>query len=485
MATPSGSSPPSAARPLAAAAKPHLSLLRVVEMNLGFLGLQFSFGLQQANMVPIYSWLGADEARLPLLQLAGPMTGLLIQPLIGALSDRTDSRFGRRTPYFLIGACLCSLGLFLMPLSVSIVMAASLLWLLDAGNNITMEPYRAYVSDRLNPNQHEIGVLSQSAFTGLAQFLAFLSPSILVYWLGFDRNAVDAHHIPRITHIAFLVGAVLSISTILWSVIRVRELPLSADEKARIAAAPSSPLATLSEIWRAIVEMPQAMRQMAWMSLFQWYGFSIYWSYAALSIGRSVYATTDKTSPAFRDAVLTAQQLGAFYNLIGFAAAFAMVPVARRLGAKQIHLICLALAGMAMLVLPHIGPSATTSPAGFAAMAKPELGRHLLLLLPAIGLGLGWASIMGNPYVILAGSIPPERTGVYMGIFNMMIVIPMLLNGLTFGLIYHTVLHGDSRNALSFAGVLLLCASVTMIWVKNPPRGTLPENPYPEEPHVT
>ena len=464
--------------------KPRLSLLRVVEMNLGFLGLQFSFGLQQANMVPIYSWLGADEARLPLLQLAGPMTGLLIQPLIGALSDRTDSRFGRRTPYFLIGAVLCSAGLFLMPLSVSILMAASLLWLLDAGNNITMEPYRAYVSDRLNPSQHEIGFLSQSAFTGLAQFLAFLSPSILVYWLGFDRNAVDAHHIPRITHIAFLVGAVLSISTILWSVLRVRELPLTADEKARIAAAPSSPLATLREIGQAIVEMPKAMRQMAWMSLFQWYGFSIYWSYAALSIGRSVYQTADKTSPAFRDAVLTAQQLGAFYNLLGFAAAFAMVPVARRLGAKQIHLICLALAGIAMLILPHIGPVAGTAPTAFAAMAIPELGRHLLLL-PAIGLGLGWASIMGNPYVILAGSIPPERTGVYMGIFNMMIVIPMLLNGLTFGLLYHTLLHGDPRNALSFAGVLLLCASVTMIWVKNPKRGFTPENPYPEEPHVS
>ena len=464
--------------------KPQLSLLRVIEMNLGFFGLQFSFGLQQANMVPIYSWLGADEVRLPLLQLAGPMTGLLIQPLIGALSDRTDSRFGRRTPYFLIGAVLCSAGLFLMPLSVSILMAASLLWLLDAGNNITMEPYRAYVSDRLNPSQHEIGFLSQSAFTGLAQFLAFLSPSILVYWLGFDRNAVDAHHIPRITHIAFLVGAVLSVTTILWSVLRVRELPLTAEEKARIAAAPSSPLATLGEIWRAIVEMPQAMRQMAWMSLFQWYGFSIYWSYAALAIGRSAYATTDKASPAFREAVLTAQQLGAFYNLIGFAAAFAMVPVARRLGAKQIHLICLALAGLAMLVLPHIGPSAAASPAAFATLAMPELGQHLMLLVPAIGLGLGWASIMGNPYVILAGSIPPERTGVYMGIFNMMIVIPMLLNGLTFGPIYRTWLHGDSRNALSFAGVLLLCAAVTMIWVKNPPRGTSPENPYPEEPHV-
>ncbi|HWU04154.1 MAG TPA: MFS transporter [Novosphingobium sp.] len=453
---------------LAPARKPHLSLARIVEMNLGFLGLQFSFGLQQGNMVPIYSWLGADEARLPILQLAGPVTGLIIQPLIGALSDRTASRLGRRTPYFLIGAVMCSLGLFAMPHSVSLLMAASLLWLLDAGNNITMEPYRAYVSDRLNPDQHEIGFLSQSAFTGLAQCLAFLSPSILVYWFGIDRNAVDSHNIPQITHISFLIGAVLSISTILWSVLRVPELPISDEERERIAAAPRSAGATLREIGQAIVDMPKAMRQMAWMSLFQWYGFSIYWSYAALSIGRSVYGTTDKGSALFRDAVLTTQQLGAFYNLVGFVAAFAMVPLARRLGASRLHMLCLALCGAVLLYLPSVGAQGGVAPAMFSALAMPELGRHLALLIPALGLGLGWASIMGNPYVILAGSIPPERTGVYMGIFNMMIVVPMLLNGLTFGWLYRHLLGGDSRHAIAFAGVLLLCAAATMLRVKSP-----------------
>ena len=466
--------------------KPRLPLLRVIEMNLGFFGVQFSFGLQQANMVPIYSWLGASEAHLPILQLAGPMTGLLIQPLIGALSDRTSSRLGRRTPYLLLGAVLCSLALFFMPRSSGILMAASLLWLLDASNNITMEPYRAYVSDRLDPSQHDIGYLSQSAFTGLAQFLAFLSPSILIYWLGFDGDAVDAHRIPRITHIAFLVGAVLSISTVVWSVFRVPEPPLSAGQRAypanSLPPAPAPSTHPLREIARAILEMPRAMRQMAWMSLFQWYGFAIYWSYAALSIGRSVYLTVDKTGPAFREAVLTAQQLGAFYNLAGFGAAFAMVPLTRRLGPGQVHLFSLAAAGCAMLALPHIGPGADPSPRLFAALAMPDLGRHLALLLPALGLGLGWASIMGNPYVILAGSIPPERTGVYMGIFNMMIVIPMLLAATTFGLLYTTLLHGDSRNAISFAGALLLCAAVSMLWVKNPPRATREPAPFDKPP---
>ena len=318
-----------------------------------------------------------------------------------------------------------------------------------------------------------------------------------MYWLGFNPNAVDAHHIPTITHIAFLIGAVLSITTILWSALRVRELPLTDDEKAAIAAAPSSLWATLCEIGGAIRDMPHAMRQMGWMSLFQWYGFSIYWSYGVLSIGRSIYHTTDKTGTAFREAVLTTQQLGALYNLIGFAAAFAMVPITRRLGAKQMHMFCLAAAGAAMLSLPLIGSASGTAPALFAGMAMPDLGRHLLLLLPAFGLGLGWASIMGNPYVILAGSIPKERTGVYMGIFNMMIVIPMLLNAFTFPFYYdasevhvfgwNTHLHGfnllggDSRHAISLAGVLLLCAAVTMIWVKNPIRDVMP---HPEEPHA-
>lgn len=391
-----------------AIAKRHLSLWRILEMNLGFLGLQFSFGLQQGNMGPIYSYLGANEAALPILSLAGPLTGLLVQPIIGAMSDRTNSRFGRRTPYFLVGAVLCSLGLFAMPYSSSLLMAASLLWVLDGGNNITMEPYRAYVSDRLNPDQHELGFLSQSAFTGLAQALAFLTPSLLVYGFGMSKDVVDAHNIPAVTHVAFEIGAVLSITTILWSVIRVPELPLTDAEARAIAVAPKSAGAVLAEVWDAIRDMPPAMRQLGVMSLFQWYAMGLYWSYVIYSIGRSVYGTAQANSAAFHDAVLTNGQMAAFYNAVAFVAAFAMMPLTRRFGPKAMHAVCLTLAGAGMLVLPHIHD-------------KP------LLFIPAVGVGLGWASIMGNPYVILAGSIPPARTGVYMGIFNMMIVIPMLL----------------------------------------------------------
>lgn len=430
--------------------KPHLSLAQIIQMNIGFLGLQFSFGLQQSNMNPIYSYLGADEAALPLLALAGPMTGLLVQPLIGAMSDRTVSRWGRRTPYFLVGAILCSLSLLAMPYSPALWIAATLLWVLDAANNITMEPYRAYVSDRLNADQLSIGYLTQSAFTGLAQTLAYLAPSILVF-LGMNKNAVDTNHIPNITRLSFVVGAVLSLSTIVWSIWRVRELPLSTKRVAQLRAKSHSIGAALGEIRDAVIEMPLAMRQLAVMKLFQWYGMVCYWQYVTYAIARSLFHTVDPASEGFRDAVLVNGQVGGFYNFVAFVGAFALVPFARRFGPKAMHCACLVAAGVAMIALPGIESKG-------------------LLFLPMIGIGLGWASIMGNPYVMLANSIPPERTGVYMGIFNMFIVIPMLIQSVTLPLIYHRWLGGDPRHVVVLAGVLLLAAALATLFVRVPRR---------------
>lgn len=431
--------------------KPRLSLLRIIEMNLGFLGLQFSFGLQQSNMAPIYSYLGANEASLPLLQLAGPLTGLLVQPLIGAMSDRTASRWGRRTPYFLFGAVLCSIGLFVMPLSPTILAAVCTLWILDAGNNITMEPYRAYVSDRLSLEQRNFGFLSQSAFTGLGQMLAYLAPSVMVNALGFDINAVDSHNIPVITRAAFTIGAVLSFTTILWSILRVPELPLSEQARATIAAKSRTIGATLGEIWDAIVTMPPTMRKLALMSLFQWYAMFAYWNYVIYAISRSVYGEANPLSEGFRRAVLDNGMLGGFYNGVAFVAALAMVPLTRRWGAATMHSICLVAAGIGMLAIPHI-TGATW------------------LFLPAIGIGLGWGSIMGNPYIILSNTIPPERTGVYMGIFNLMIVAPMLLNAATMPLYFDSWLGGDARNVLTLCGVLMGLAAVCVLWAREPRR---------------
>ena len=430
--------------------KPTLSFWQIVNMNFGFFGIQFSFGLQQANMSPIYQYLGADEASLPWLWLAGPMTGLLVQPIIGAMSDRTVSRWGRRTPYFLIGAITCSLGLLVMPYSPTLWFAAGLLWILDAANNVTMEPYRAYVSDRLKREQHALGFLTQSAFTGLAQTLAYLAPNILV-WLGMNKDAVGDNHIPQVTLAAFIIGAVLSSATVWWSVRRVPELPQSEGEIAAMRARPRGALATLAEIWEAIKVMPPTMRRLWWMALFQWYGMMCYWIYIVPALAKTMFNTSDASTVGFRDASLLNGQIGGFYNFVAFVAAFAMVPVVRRIGPKWMHAFCLLAAAAGMWALPEIREKAW-------------------LFVPMLGVGLAWASIMGNPYVMLAGSIPPERAGVYMGIFNMFIVIPMLIQMVTLPLIYRSLLGGQPDNVIRLAGTLLACAAVAVLCVKTEER---------------
>lgn len=426
--------------------KPHLSFWQIVNMNFGFFGIQFSFGLQQSSMSPIYSYLGADEASLPYLWLAGPVTGLIVQPIIGAMSDKTVSRWGRRTPYFLIGALLCSLGLLAMPFSPTLWMAASLLWILDAANNVTMEPYRAYVSDRLDSSQHSLGFLTQSAFTGLGQTLAYLTPSLLVM-LGMNKDAVNANHIPHIVIAAFLIGAVFSLGSVLWSLKTTPEIPLTAEEVAVIRAQPNNALSTLQDIWQAIREMPSTMKQLAVMKLFQWYALFCYWQYIMLSLAKTVFDTTDPASTGFRDAGLLNGQLGAFYNFIAFIAAFALVPFAQRFGPKLVHAFCLTAAGIGLMVIPSIQQSA-------------------YLFIPMFGMGLAWASIMGNPYIMLAGCIPKERTGVYMGIFNMFIVIPMIIQIFTLPLIYRSVLDANPQNVIRLAGVLLVCAAISVCFVR-------------------
>jgi maltose/moltooligosaccharide transporter len=428
------------------ATKPHLSLGKILQMNLGFLGLQFSFGLQQANMGPIWGYLGADEADFSWLGVAGPLTGLIVQPIIGVMSDRTGGKWGRRTPYFLIGALMCSLGLFLMPLSSAVIMAFSLMFLLDVGNNVTMEPYRAYVNDRLNPDQRGMGFLSQSAFTGLAQTLAYASPFLLVQ-LGLSQTGVTTHRIPDFVRVSFWIGTFLSIATILWSILRVPELPLSEPEMARIKALPKGMKATFGEIVAAVKMMPGPMRAMAWMSLFQWYAMKGLWDYANNAVARSVFHTSDNKSLAFQNAQLLYGQVGATYNFIAFVTAFLMPAIAKRIGASKLHALCLCAMAVSFLTLPMIESK-------------------LLVFLPAIGLGLGWASIMGNPYIVLADSIPPERTGVYMGLFNVMICAPMILYAFTMKFLYEPVFGGDPRNVLMFSGVLMVCAAIAILRVK-------------------
>lgn len=437
------------------ATKPRLSLPRIIEMNIGFFGLQFSFGLQQANMGPIYGYLGADEATMPLLWLAGPMTGLIVQPIVGAMSDRTLSKYGRRTPYFLIGAIICTICLFFMPMSPALWVAASLLWILDAGNNITMEPYRAYVADRLQEDQRSVGFLTQSSFTGLAQTLSYLAPTLLATIV--DRNLLDTNGIPMIVRIAFVIGAILSISTILWSVIRVPELPLEPEERTAIEEKPMTIGGVFGEIFSAMRDMPPAMKQLALAMFFQWYAMFTYWQFIAFSLSRSLFDTSDTSSEGFREAGLVVGQIGAFYNFIAFVGALALIPIVKKMGVKPVHALCLAASGLAMLAIPNIDD-------------------RTLLFIPMIGIGIGWAGMMGNTYVMLANSIPPARNGIYMGIFNMFIVIPMLIETMTMPLMYEPLLGGDARNAIMLGGVLMFCGAIATMFVKvgHPADKTIP-----------
>lgn len=423
-----------------------LTLPQILNMNFGFFGLQYSFGLQQANMSPIYSYLGANENDLPLLWLAGPMTGLLVQPIIGAMSDRTITRWGRRTPYFLVGAIFCSLALLIMPFSASVLMAASVLWILDAANNITQEPYRAFVSDKLDKSQHSIGFLTQSAFTGLGQTLSYLTPFLLINFFAFSESD-KIGKLPSTTLIAFLIGAVVSIGSIMWTLYTTKEIPLTEAEKDEIRKTPTGVAATLVEIFAAIKEMPLTMALMGPMMLFSWYAMFIYWQYIAKGISKSLYDTVDAASPLFRKADLLVGPLGAFYNGVAFVSAFGMAWLARKWGPKWLHAACLLLAGIGMLSIPAI---------------KQEG----MLFLPMIGIGLCWASMMGNPYIMLAGSIPPERTGVYMGIFNMFIVIPMLIETFTVPMYYKSFLGNNPENALRLAGTLMVFASISVFFIQ-------------------
>lgn len=422
--------------------KPKLTFSQIINMNVGFFGIQYSFGLQQSAVNPIYDFLGASPDEIPLLNLAGPMTGLLIQPIIGAMSDKTWSpRFGRRKPYFFIGALMCSLALFLYPFSSSLWMAAGLLWILDVGNNTAMEPYRAFIADKLDPSQQPTGFQAQSFFTGLGQTLVnlsiFIFPMIFVGTTG---------SLPTWVYASFFLGAVASVGSVWWSMRTTAEIPPSEEELAEMKANPLNILTPFVEIPSAIKEMPKVMWQLALVYLFQWYALFCYWQNSSKSIAQSVWKTTTyQDNPLYSEAVSWTGLVNGWYNIVMFLVAFSLVGFAKKYSPKAVHTFCLVLAGLGFLAFPMI--------------------ENKYLLFPAItGFGIGWASMMGIPYLIVVGEIPKERYGVYMGIINMMIVIPMLIQTLTFGYILKNFLNNDPGKAITFAGVLLLiAASATML----------------------
>lgn len=446
--------------------KGKMNFWQIWNMNFGFFGIQFSFGLQQSNMSAIYKFLGADEASLPMLWLAGPVTGLLVQPIIGAISDGTWSpKFGRRKPFFLIGALIASLALVLMPFSTTIFMAASLLWILDAANNIAMEPYRAFVADRLPKEQHSIGFLMQSFFTGLGITLANFTPAILVSLGILAITDKFENGIPTYTYWAFFIGAFASVATILISVFTTKEIPPTPEELNELLEKKKTPVVqrTFTEIKEAFINMPLTMKQLIPVKFFTWYAMFCYWQYITSTLSISLYNTTDQASEGFSKAQLLTGSLNGTYNIVCFLVAFALVPLALKIGAKGVHFVALILGGIGVFSIPYLND--TTLLFHLYNPFGESIAITTLFLYP-VGLGIAWASMLAMPYQLLAGSIPKEKTGVYMGIFNMFIVIPMAIQVLSMQFFVYDWLGQNPVNVIRLAGIFLIIGGVLTLLIK-------------------
>ena len=445
--------------------KKQLSFWQILTMNFGFFGVQFSFGLQQSNMSAIYRYLGANEAELPMLWLAGPVTGLIVQPVIGAISDGTWSpKFGRRKPFFLMGALIASLALIAMPFSSSIWMAASLLWILDAANNIALEPYRAFVSDKLPKKQYSIGFLMQSFFTGLGSIMSNFTPVILVSFGILALSDTMDNGVPVSTYWAFGIGAIASIGTILVTVLTTSEYPPTKEELAVINAnkAKGNTFSrTLKEIKEAFMKMPKTMRQLIPVMFFSWYAMFCYWQYLTSALSLSLFDTLDQNTPFFNQAQLLTGNLNGTYNIICVLIAFPMIPIARKLGAKNLHFISLLLGGIGLMIMPFLNDTDIlfTIPLGSGIPVSQ-------IYLFSFGLGITWASMMAMPYQMLAASIPSDKMGIYMGIFNMFIVIPMIIEIFTMQYFVYDLLGSNPINVIRLAGACLVIAGFFSLFVR-------------------
>jgi len=447
--------------------KKHLNFWQIMTMNFGFFGVQFSFGLQQSNMSAIYKYLGAEESELPLLWLAGPVTGLLVQPIIGAISDGTWSpKFGRRKPFFLIGAVIASLALIAMPYSSSIWMAAGLLWILDAANNIALEPYRAFISDKLPEKQYSFGFLVQSFFTGLGTTLANFTPAILVSFGILALTDKMDNGIPVSTYWAFAIGAAASIITILITVLTTSEYPPNPEELNAIENSKKGEnliIKIIMDIGVAIKEMPLAMKQLIPVMFFPWYAMFCYWQYLTSALSLSLYGTLDQSTSYFNQAQLLTGNLNGTYNIICFTIAFAMIPIAKRLGAQKLHFVSLLVGGIGLLSMPFLNDVDVLFTIPFGGGIEVSQ-----IYLFSFGLGITWASMMAMPYQILASSIPNGKTGIYMGIFNIFIVVPMIIQIFSVQYFVYDLLGENPINIIRLAGSFLIIGGIFSLFVSQP-----------------
>ncbi len=421
---------------------PHrLGLKEIFNMSFGFLGIQFGFALQNANVSRIFQTLGAEIDDIAILWIAAPLTGLLIQPIIGYVSDRTWHRYwGRRRIFFFLGAVCASAALFLMPNSSALWMAAVLLWVLDASINVSMEPFRAFVGDKLPQSQRTTGFAMQTFFIGLGAVVASLLPYFFTNVLNIS-NTAPAGVIPDSVKYSFYIGGSVFFLAVLWTVISTREEPPSDLERWKLQKQQTRGLfGAIREIFSGILSMPSTMVQLAIVQFFTWIAFFAMWIYTTSGIALNAYGTADPASQAFQDAGDWVGVMFMVYNGVSAITAFLLPMLARKISRRMTHLLCLLVGGISLVSMLYIHDP-------------------LILLLPMIGVGLAWSSTLTMPYSILAGALPAEKMGFYMGVFNFFIVIPQIIASAILGFFVKNIFHDESIYALVVGGVAMIIAA--------------------------
>ncbi|MGI9067872.1 MAG: MFS transporter [Pyrinomonadaceae bacterium] len=449
--------------------KPRLSFWQIFNMSFGFMGIQFGWGLQLANMSGIYTYLGASPDDVPLLWLAGPMTGLLVQPIVGSMSDRTWNRLGRRRPYFLVGAILASIALFFMPDSSVLWMAAGMLWILDASINVSMEPFRAFVADKLNVDQRTAGFVMQSFFIGIGASLANALPYL---FRQYGVTGTTPSGIPHTVQYSFKIGAVVFLVAVLWTVLTTKEYPpenIEEFERARkktygSATGPAKVFKVVAELLREIANafrnMPKTMKQLAVVQIFTWLGLFCMWMFFGLTTSYHVFGAANSNDPRFALGQEWGGNAFAIYSIVCFAVAFLLPKVASATSRKTVHAVSLICGGLGLISVYFIQD-------------------EWMLLLTMVGVGIAWASILSMPYAILSTALPAARMGVYMGIFNFFIVIPEIIASLFFGRIIRAIFGENSTVAPLYmvmaGGVFMLIAAALVTIVQDVGGEDVPE----------
>ncbi len=435
-------------------AKPKLSITQIINMSIGFMGIQFGWALQMANMSAIYEYLGAEPDKLPFLWLAAPLTGLIVQPIIGYWSDRTwHPKLGRRRPFFLVGAILSSIALIFMPNSSSLWMAAGLLWILDSSINISMEPFRAFVADKLPEEQRTLGFSMQSLFIGLGSIVASSLPWILSHWFGITNKA-ESGTIPFNVKISFYIGAAAFLTFVLYTVFTTNEYPpAELNNRDKVSESKKGFGAGLVEITHAITHMPKRMRQLALVQFLTWPGLFLMWFYYTPAVGRFIYGGDPNGAPELKELYTRGTEFAgltySFQNIITFLFAFAIPFIASKIKNKYTHMLCLFIGGAGLLSIQFISHG------------------NVLMLYAVMGaVGIAWSSILSMPYSMLSGCLPEQKIGIYMGIFNFFIVLPEIIAALFFGPIMENVLHNNQIHAVMVGGGLLIVAGILTVRIK-------------------